>query len=525
MVSAAENIAPGTMIGDYKVTGHLGEGGFGVVLSAEHPVIGKRVAVKILSHQYSSQPDMVARFKSEARAVNQIESPFIVDIFAFGELPDGRSYYVMEHLVGEPLDVLIANKGMLGKHDVLSVLQGVTAALDSAHQAGIAHRDLKPENVFVRRGPDGKLVAKLLDFGIAKLLGDTEVSYKTQTGAPMGTPYYMSPEQCRGRDVDRRTDIYALGVMTFEMLTGRVPFDGEDYLEILMKQINEQPPPVQEFNQLLNSDVNACVLEMMAKDPNERPQTCTEAFQKLSESFEGVNTYIGGQERIGLAKTLASDMPAMPVHETALESQTARKKWPLVVVPLVLIGAAVTAFFALSSSKNSTTAQAPTVSPESSLAVASSTSPLPTSQAVASVPVSSQAEEATSVSISSRKPSKKSSSKRSSKKTSSKKSLEKSSLKPADRNVLVTVAGSPAGAKVFYKGDVVGQLPRAQFSVPYSDKAVPIRVRKGKFRTKRIRLIPNKKRTFKVALERRGGNNKSSKKENSSELDRPSIFE
>ena len=167
---------------------------------------------------------MVSRFIAEARAVNQIRHRNIIDIFSFGQLDDGRQYYVMELLDGEPLDALIERDGRLPLAEAIPILRGIARALDAAHAKGIAHRDLKPENVFLGRDPTARVFPKLLDFGIAKLLAPEDgPKHKTRTGTPIGTPYYMSPEQCRGRDVDHRTDIYSFGVLAYRMLTGVLP--------------------------------------------------------------------------------------------------------------------------------------------------------------------------------------------------------------------------------------------------------------------------------------------------------------
>src|SRR5262245_5910185 len=189
------DLQPGTTVGEYQVEGKLGEGGFGAVYRAVHPLIGKHAAIKVLNRQYSSNPQMVSRFIAEARAVNQIRHKSIIDIFSFGTLEDGRQYYVMELLEGVTLDKFIKRNGRLSPEVAIPVLRSVARALDAAHAAGIAHRDLKPENIFLTFDEDGVIVPKLLDFGIAKLLGDSALTgHRTRTGTPMGTPHYMSPE-------------------------------------------------------------------------------------------------------------------------------------------------------------------------------------------------------------------------------------------------------------------------------------------------------------------------------------------
>ncbi|HTJ43930.1 MAG TPA: serine/threonine-protein kinase [Kofleriaceae bacterium] len=282
------DLEPGQKVGEYVVEEKIGAGGFGTVFRGTHPLIGKLVAIKVLKRQYSADPEMVSRFVAEARAVNQIRHRNIIDIFAFGALEDGRHYYVMEYLDGLPLDEYLESVGRMPLGEAIPILRAVARALDAAHAKGIAHRDLKPENVFLARDPDGSIFPKLLDFGIAKLLGATGEGsmHKTRTGAPIGTPYYMSPEQCRGRDVDHRTDIYAFGVVAFKLLTGEVPFDGEDYMDILLKQIGEPPPAPSSRNEDLPASVDQGVLWMLAKDPSERPPNLVTAVRALEDAAQ-----------------------------------------------------------------------------------------------------------------------------------------------------------------------------------------------------------------------------------------------
>jgi serine/threonine protein kinase len=218
------DVRAGTAIGDYVVDGELGHGGMGVVYSATHPVIGKRAAIKVLKS--SSNPAAVERFIQEARAVNQIGHPNIVDIFDFAQLPDGRRYLVMDLLVGESLRARV-KRGPLPVAESCAVLDEIASALAAAHGKGFAHRDLKPDNVFLST-VGGRLDVKLLDFGLAKLLPTSQITnervFRTATGVQLGTPDYMSPEQLRAEpDVDHRTDIFALGVVAFEILTGTRP--------------------------------------------------------------------------------------------------------------------------------------------------------------------------------------------------------------------------------------------------------------------------------------------------------------
>ncbi len=284
-VESSPGLRPGTPIGEYVVADKLGEGGFGAVYRAEHPLIGKQVAIKVLSKRHSDDPTVVSRFVGEARAVNEINHSHIVDVFGFGRLPDGRFYYVMELLDGEPLDRLIARQRWLTPEYALSVLAGIARALDAAHAKGIAHRDLKPDNVFLTHNQDGQTFPKLIDFGIAKVFGDS-AARRTRTGAQIGTPYYMSPEQCRGQEVDHRTDIYSFGVMAFELLTGELPFDDESQMEVLMKHVQEAPPKVSERRRELHEALDAPIQRMMAKYPTKRPQSVGAAVRELAEAAQ-----------------------------------------------------------------------------------------------------------------------------------------------------------------------------------------------------------------------------------------------
>jgi eukaryotic-like serine/threonine-protein kinase len=272
----------GDLVGEYRIEAKIGEGGFGAVYRAVHPVIGKTAAVKVLHRQFSTNPQMVSRFISEAKAVNQIRHKNIIDIFAFGGLPDGRQFYVMELLEGASFEHTLRQRGRLPIQEALPILRSVGRALDAAHAAGIVHRDLKPENIFLLYDEDGVPTPKLLDFGIAKLLGDSEQFHKTRTGTPMGTPYYMSPEQAHGRSVDRRSDIYSFGVMMHQVLTGTLLFDGQSVMDVLFKHTNTAPPRLSEVCPDLPPSLDEPVLRMLAKEPSERPETVIEAIDALA---------------------------------------------------------------------------------------------------------------------------------------------------------------------------------------------------------------------------------------------------
>jgi serine/threonine-protein kinase len=234
-------------IGPYRMLRRLGQGGMGAVYEAVHETIERRVAIKLLHPEYAQNPDVMARFFNEARAVNRIDHPGLVQVSDYGRLPDGVAYIVMEFLKGESLGSRIRNlDGALPLAQTLQLARQIADALTAAHEKGIVHRDLKPDNVMIvpdAVAPGGERT-KLLDFGIAKLAEEAQPGRpRTRVDAVMGTPHYIAPEQCRKANaVDDKADVYSLGVMLYQMLCGRLPFDGEGAGEILAKHLYEQPP-------------------------------------------------------------------------------------------------------------------------------------------------------------------------------------------------------------------------------------------------------------------------------------------
>ncbi|RKI19958.1 serine/threonine protein kinase [Corallococcus sp. AB030] len=274
----------GLKLGEYELRSRIGVGGMGLVYDGIQPLIGKRVAVKVLRPELAHSSEQVARLLAEARAVNAIRHRGIIDIFGFGQLPDGRQYIVMEYLDGQPLDAILAEKGRLPVPEALSLLDEVLAALGAAHGAGVVHRDLKPSNIFLVRQPDGTRYVKLLDFGLAKRgEGPTVRTAQTRTDMVVGTPEYMAPEQARGQSVGPMTDLYAMGVVTFEIITGRLPFIGSSPVDLLMKHVEARPPRPSEFVPDLPPAVDAFILQMLTKDPETRPGSADALRQHLSK--------------------------------------------------------------------------------------------------------------------------------------------------------------------------------------------------------------------------------------------------
>ncbi|HEY5281151.1 MAG TPA: serine/threonine-protein kinase [Polyangia bacterium] len=271
-------IAVGQTIGNYTITAKLGEGGMGVVYLAEHPVIGRKVAMKAIHPELLRNPEVVSRFETEAKSVNQIGNDHIVDIHDFGTTADGEFYFIMEFLQGDALVDRLKRSAPLDTARALAIAAQVADALGASHQHGIIHRDLKPENIFlITKGHVADFV-KVLDFGLAKLTqGDEKATHKTRTGSVMGTPYYMAPEQCEGKaNIDHRADIYSLGVILFEMVTGKVPFGGEGYGEIIVKHITAQIPSPRAINPLLPQSIEDIIMRALAKARENRFQTMEE---------------------------------------------------------------------------------------------------------------------------------------------------------------------------------------------------------------------------------------------------------
>jgi serine/threonine-protein kinase len=276
----------GAVIGNYQIVRKLGEGGMGVVYLGQHTLLGRRAAIKVLLPTLSARPDIVNRFFNEARAVTTISDPGIVQVFDFGYHTDGSAFIVMEFLEGEPLDQRLARLGKLPVYEALRLCRQLASSLAAAHAQHIIHRDLKPENIFLVH--DGEVQSgersKILDFGIAKLSDEHPGKMKTNTGALMGTPVYMSPEQCRGlAELDHRSDIYALGCVLFHLMTGRPPFEGEGMGDIIAAHIREPAPVPSSRTPEIPANVDALVMRCLAKAPADRYQTMIELATAIGQ--------------------------------------------------------------------------------------------------------------------------------------------------------------------------------------------------------------------------------------------------
>lgn len=266
----------GARVGNHVIEHEIGRGGMGTVYRARHAALGRGVAIKILHRQFSMHADIVQRFFQEARAATEIDHLGVVEIYDSGTLEDGAAFIIMELLEGHSLAAYLRARA-LTHHEALRMIAAICAPLGAAHDHGIVHRDLKPDNVFVVPDPevrDGYRV-KLLDFGIAKMAHSTAL--RTKSGQVMGTPMYMSPEQCRGVAIDRRSDFYSLGCILYELLAGTPPFSGSD---ILGGHMYEPPPPIRGVDEV----VGEVVARLLAKSPDDRPQTAREVVELIERT-------------------------------------------------------------------------------------------------------------------------------------------------------------------------------------------------------------------------------------------------
>jgi serine/threonine-protein kinase len=277
--SGEGELPPGFAVGEYRVERLLGRGGMGAVYAARQPEIDARVAIKVLAAELSRDPRLLQRFVDEARAVNKIRHPNIIDIFSFGRLPDGRHHFVMEYLEGETLAARLA-RGPLPPTEARRLLLQICEALEAAHAERIVHRDLKPDNLWIATPRHGAPYAKVLDFGIAKLLDERDASLATQTGVAMGTAYYMAPEQCRGEAVDHRADVYSMGVILYEMWTGRLPFEGPSFVAVVAQHITATPPAPSSIRPV-PARLERLILRCLEKDPAARPASARELGAEL----------------------------------------------------------------------------------------------------------------------------------------------------------------------------------------------------------------------------------------------------
>ncbi|HVU50686.1 MAG TPA: serine/threonine-protein kinase [Polyangia bacterium] len=355
----------GEIVGNYRILKLIGEGGMGVVYLAEHPGMGRRAAVKVLHAGLAHNQEIATRFFNEARAANSVRHPGIVEVFDLGALPSGATYIIMEFLEGESLASRIRRAGPLPIAEAVDIAAQTAEVLAAAHAKGIVHRDLKPDNLFLVPDPraPGRELVKVLDFGIAKLNLQSSGSggVRTRTGAVMGTPLYMSPEQCRGtREVDLRTDVYALGIILYELVCGRPPFLSEGQGELIHMHIAVAPEPPRKLNPSLSPALERVILAALEKDPAARTQTMGDLLRALraAAAAPAGKALPTAPNRSAAAVPLAQTTFSATASAYDVEAPRRRSaRWPL----FALVGAAALggAAFALRSSGLSSSAAPP----------------------------------------------------------------------------------------------------------------------------------------------------------------------
>jgi serine/threonine-protein kinase len=320
----------GTVLADrYEIVRRIGEGGMGAVYEARHTVIGKRVAVKVLLEKFLEKPDLVARLLQEARLASSIGHQHIVDVTDFGTTADGRAFVVMEFLEGESLAELVIRDAPLSVERSLRIARQVASALGAAHAKGIVHRDVKPENVYLVRRDDADFV-KVVDFGISKAVHASDEGPEwqrlTRTGMVLGTPLYMSPEQARGgEDVDSRADVWAVGVVLYECLTGEVPFRAHNYLGVISQVLTEEATPPSRLRPELGiqASVEIVVMRALEKDRARR-------YQQMSDLEADLERLLAGDHNVGL--------PPVEAQAPSPPAAVSGARWHLGVAAVLAIG-------------------------------------------------------------------------------------------------------------------------------------------------------------------------------------------
>jgi eukaryotic-like serine/threonine-protein kinase len=357
-------VADNTLVdGRYRILHRIGSGGMADVYCAEDTHLGREVALKVLHRRFAQDQEFVERFRREAKSAAGLSHPNVVGVFDRGEY-DGTYYIAMEHLSGRTLKDIVETEAPLAQERAIDLAEQVLHAAGFAHRHGVIHRDFKPHNVIV----DDRGHAKVTDFGIARA-GASEM---TETGSIMGTAQYLSPEQAQGHAVTAASDLYAIGVMLYEMLTGRLPFEGDSAVSLALKHLSELPVPISQLRPDVHPALEAVVMAALAKDPAQRWQSAEDFERALEAAREQIQSGTdGGQEPLAFAPIPAPPPPVAPSHAgdgtiaPVAEPERRRRRWPWFTLGLLLLMAAgVLAYLALTGAFAPDKAQVPRVTGE-----------------------------------------------------------------------------------------------------------------------------------------------------------------
>jgi eukaryotic-like serine/threonine-protein kinase len=453
-----------TIDGRYQVEKVLGEGGMGLVYKARHTVLGKPLALKVLRPDVSKDDEIITRFRQEAQSASSIGNEHIIDISDFGTLPDGSTYFVMEFLDGIDLTGAIEQETPMRPARVVHIGKQMCRALASAHDIGIVHRDLKPDNIFlVRRGGDSDFV-KVLDFGIAKVGGNA--SKLTRAGQVFGTPHYMSPEQCSGSGVDHRTDIYAIGIILYEMATGQVPFDADNLMGILTKHLYEEAVPPRQVVPDMPEGLETVILKCVAKNADQRYQTMAEVMADLDQLSAGLAPYATRPEPTG---RMAMGMGATQAMQAAAVGSGRSRMMAIAGGAGALVLLAVVAVVAMSSGGEPEELEA-----DAAAALAAEAAEEAARKVAEAEALRAAAEE-----------------------MAAQANAEESGARDSAK---VTIQSEPAGAEVLLGEDFIGNAP-AEVPRPKKGERVEVQVRMADYESQTLRISHLTAESVKVTLE------------------------
>jgi serine/threonine-protein kinase len=339
--------------GEYRIVERIGTGGMGSVYKAEQPSMNRMVAIKVLHAKFADRHDLVARFRREARAMSQLSHPNTARVYKFGELPDGSAFFVMDYMQGRNLASTVREEGPMEAGRAINIMVQVCGALDEAHRAGIIHRDLKPENIFLTQQGGSSDFPKVLDFGLAKVseqqLGRGSMML-TQQGMVFGTPEFMSPEQTQGETLDRRSDIYSLGLILYELLTGKLPFEATKPVDVMKAHVKEPPIPLSDrvAGRRFDPQLDAVISKALAKKREDRYETAIDLANALRACLP--KDFLSTSARRAMpssgAPASTSDKPVSAAPQLS-PSDVGAPKVPVSRTPMIVvaIGVAVVLLF------------------------------------------------------------------------------------------------------------------------------------------------------------------------------------